>query len=92
MLTAHVAIVSEESKITAAELTSVAGALSKQVSRDFGPIWEVNADVAAYQRLEDVPLDYWPIIVKVVSKIPGVGKKLADILQKLGDALNKFCG
>jgi hypothetical protein len=64
MLTAHVAIVSEESSITAAELTTVAGALSKQVSRDFGPIWEVNADVAAYQRLEDVPLDYWPIIVK----------------------------
>jgi hypothetical protein len=64
MLTAHVAIVSEESKITAAELTTVAGALSKQVSRDFGPLWEVNADVAAYQRLEDVPLDYWPIIVK----------------------------
>ena len=64
MLTAHVAIVSEESRITAAELTTVAGALSKQVSRDFGPLWEVNADVAAYQRLEDVPLDYWPIIVK----------------------------
>ena len=64
MLTAHVAIVSEESSITAAELTTVAGALSKQVSRDFGPLWEVNADVAAYQRLEDVPLDYWPIIVK----------------------------
>jgi hypothetical protein len=64
MLTAHVAIVSEESKITAAELAKVAGALSKQVSRDFGPIWQVNADVAAYERLEDVPLDYWPIIVK----------------------------
>jgi hypothetical protein len=64
MLTAHVALVSEESKITIGELTNVAGALSKQVSRDFGPIWQVNADVAAYQRLEDIPLDYWPIIVK----------------------------
>jgi hypothetical protein len=64
MLTAHVALVSEDSKITPSELSKVAGALSKQVSRDFGPIWEVNADVAAYEKLEDVPLDYWPIIIK----------------------------
>lgn len=64
MLTAHVAIVSDESSITAAELANVAGALSKQISRDFGPIWEVNADVAAYEALEAVPLDYWPIIIK----------------------------
>jgi len=64
MLTAHVALVSEESKIKAGELSKVAGALSKQVSRDFGPLWTVTADVAAYDRLEDVPLDYWPIIVK----------------------------
>ena len=64
MLTAHVALVSEESKISTAELSKVAGALSKQVSRDFGPIWKVNADVAAYETLEEVPLDYWPIIVK----------------------------
>lgn len=64
MLTAHVALVSEESKIKATELAKVAGALSKQISRDFGPIWKINADVAAYEQLEDVPLDYWPIIVK----------------------------
>jgi hypothetical protein len=55
MLTAHVALVSEESKITMGELTNVAGALSKQIARDFGPIWEVNADVAAYARLVDMP-------------------------------------
>jgi hypothetical protein len=64
MLTAHIALVSEESSISAAELRKVAGALSKQISRDFGPIWEVTADVASYQQLEDVPLDYWPIIIK----------------------------
>lgn len=64
MLTAHVALVSEESNITPSELSRVAGALAKQISRDFGPIWKVNADVAAYDRLEDIPLDYWPIIIK----------------------------
>ncbi|MDN3273764.1 hypothetical protein QWJ07_05890 [Frankia sp. RB7] len=64
MLTAHVALVSEESKIKPTELAKVAGALSKQISRDFGPIWKINADVAAYEHLEDMPLDYWPIIIK----------------------------
>jgi hypothetical protein len=64
MLTAHVALVTEESKISYSELSVVAGALSKQVSRDFGPLWHIDADVAAYEKLEDVPLDYWPIIIK----------------------------
>jgi len=32
---------------------------------------------------------YWPKIVAVVRK---VSPKLADILQKIGDALDKFCG
>jgi hypothetical protein len=64
MLTAHIALVSEESRISAAELRKVAAALSKQISRDFGPIWEVTADVVPYQQLEDMPLDHWPIIIK----------------------------
>jgi hypothetical protein len=34
------------------------------VTRDFGPIWNVQANVGAYDSLEDVPLDYWPIIIK----------------------------
>ncbi len=28
-----------------------------------GPIWEVNATVAAFARLEDVPIGYWPVVV-----------------------------
>jgi hypothetical protein len=35
---------------------------------------------------------YWGIIVTVIGKIPGVGAKIADILKKLGEALDKFCG
>jgi hypothetical protein len=50
-------------------LTRVAAALSKQVARDFGPIWSVDATVDAYASLEDVPIDYWPIIL--VSEIQG---------------------
>ena len=64
MLTRHVALVLEESAIELAELTAVAGALQKQVTRDFGPLWNIDADVSAYAKLEDMPLDYWPVIIK----------------------------
>lgn len=64
MLTAHVGIVSEESKISPSELTRVAAALQKQISRDFGPLWKIQANVAAFTSLEDLPLDYWPVVIK----------------------------
>jgi hypothetical protein len=59
----QVALVSEVEAVSADWLTRIAGALQKQVARDFGPIWEVDATVSAYARLEDVPLGYWPLIV-----------------------------
>jgi hypothetical protein len=63
-LTNHVALTVEGGIVPAAELTTVASALSKQVTRDFAPIWNVSATVDAFVRLEDVPVDYWPIIVQ----------------------------
>jgi len=44
-------------------IDSVAAALQKQVTRDFGPIWKVVATVNAFASLDDVPLGYWPILV-----------------------------
>jgi len=67
----HVALVSEESSIDLAELMQVAAALQKQVVRDFGPIWKVNADVTAFPTLESLPLDYWPIVIKDDIGAPG---------------------
>ena len=64
MLTRHVALVSEESRITMRELSGVAAALQKQATRDLGPIWQVEATVTSFEQLDDLPLDYWPIIVK----------------------------
>jgi hypothetical protein len=64
MLTRHVALVSEESSISMSELMEVAAALDKQATRDLGPAWGVQATVTACSRLEQVPLDYWPIIIK----------------------------
>ena len=64
MLNRHIALVSETEAVDFAELAAVAAALQKQVIRDFGPIWRVEADVAAFANLEHMPLDYWPIIIK----------------------------
>lgn len=64
MLSRHIALVSEAPEIEFAQLAGVAAALQKQATRDFGPIWGVQANVGAYARLEDIPLDYWPIVVK----------------------------
>jgi hypothetical protein len=64
MLTRYVGLVSEESSVSMSELTKVAAALQKQATRDFGPLWKIEASVNAFHQLEDLPLDYWPIIIK----------------------------
>ncbi len=62
-LTQQLALVPEGVNLNMSELTRVASALSKQVTRDFAPIWNIHATVDAFASLEDVPSDYWPMIV-----------------------------
>jgi hypothetical protein len=62
-LSAHVALVAYQVPIEQVDLMRVAGAISKQVTRDFGPIWKVNATVDAFASLDEVPADYWPVVV-----------------------------
>src|SRR5437763_707702 len=62
----HVALVPDDNiggAISPSVLNKVAAALQKQATRDFSPIWEVNATVNAFSSLDDVPLGYWPILV-----------------------------
>jgi hypothetical protein len=49
--------------VTPGDLERVAAAIQVQVSRDFGPIWGIDATVIAFERLEQVPLGYWPVIL-----------------------------
>src|SRR5262249_3981679 len=57
------------------DLSRVSAALQKQVTRDFSPIWGVQATVDSFGRLEDVPPGYWPIVlVPHVSEGAGVHK------------------
>ena len=64
MLPVYLALVSDIEEVEVSETTEVAAALQKQVTRDFGPIWGVEAVVSAFARLEDVPLGYWPIVLQ----------------------------
>jgi hypothetical protein len=58
-----VALVPYEVDVSASKLTRVASALSKQVNRDFAPLWGVAATVDAFATLEDVEIDYWPVVI-----------------------------
>jgi hypothetical protein len=71
MDTYHVALVSESSSVAFADVTTVSAALNKQVTRDFGPLWNVNATVDAFDKLESVPVDYWPIMIQDDINEPG---------------------
>jgi len=62
-LTPHIALVPDSPSVTLADISPVASAIQKQVTRDFGPIWAINATVDAFEKLEAVPIDYWWIIV-----------------------------
>src|SRR4051794_37735964 len=60
----QLALVSESGQTPASDVQKVAAPLQKQAARDLAPIWEISATVDASTPLEDVPVGYWPIIVK----------------------------
>jgi hypothetical protein len=60
----QLALVSESKLVEMGDLMRVAAALQKQASRDLAPIWNISATVDAFEKLDDVPLGYWPMIVK----------------------------
>ena len=69
MLVHNIALVaeglkSEDAAAVTIEITQVEAALQVQIQGDFSPIWEVSGSVAAFARLEDVPLGHWPLILK----------------------------
>jgi hypothetical protein len=59
----QVALVSESQQIPRGDVSKVAAAVQKQATRDLAPIWDISATVDAFDKLEDVPTGYWPIIV-----------------------------
>lgn len=69
----QMALVSEVEQISQSELSRASAALQKQLTRDFGPIWGIQATIDAFDRLEDVPLPYWPIFVQEDIHVDAAG-------------------
>jgi hypothetical protein len=67
----HIGLVADTTQLSFSELGRVSAALQKQAIRDLGPIWGIQATVDAFSALEDVPVDYWPIIVRDDINTPG---------------------
>jgi hypothetical protein len=66
----HIALTTLSNQVDAAELSQVAAALQTQATRDFGPLWTVDATVDAFA-FSDIPAGYWPIIVQDTIDQPG---------------------
>jgi hypothetical protein len=60
----HIGLVSLTKEISLAQLAPVSAAIQKQISRDFGPLWSVEATVDAFDKLEDVPVGYWHVLLQ----------------------------
>jgi hypothetical protein len=71
MFPRFLALVSETARVSSSELARVAAALNKQATRDITQLWGVQASVDAFSNLEDVPLGYWPLIVRDDIGFPG---------------------
>jgi hypothetical protein len=71
-------LVSESSQIDPGDLTGVSAAVQKQVTRDLVQFWDIKATVDAFPQLEDVPIGYWPIIIKDNIGFNAAGTHLDD--------------
>ncbi len=64
MYTNQIALISQSGQITSSEVSKISAAIQKQITRDFTPIWNIKSSIDAFEKLEDVPAGYWPIIIK----------------------------
>ena len=68
----NLALVVEARRIAPAEVQEVAAALQLQISRDFAPIWEVDATIDGFTSLDRVPPGYWVILVRDNLPMKGI--------------------
>lgn len=68
----NLALVVESRRVQRYEVQEVAAALQRQISRDFAPIWEVDAAIDGFTSLDRVPPGYWIILVRDRLPMKGV--------------------
>jgi hypothetical protein len=70
-LVRQLALVSESQVVPRGDVMKVSAALQKQATRDLAPIWEISATVDVFDKLDDVPVGYWPLRVMDNIDTPG---------------------
>ena len=59
----QVALVPDGVDIDLTDIVRVSAAVQKQVTRDFSPIWDIQATVDGFATLDQIPLGYWPVMI-----------------------------
>ena len=77
-LPVNVGLISQSNSVPLRDLVLVAAALQKQVVRDFGPIWRIDGTVDAFETLDDLPLGYWPVVIRDDIGFQAAGIHLDD--------------
>jgi hypothetical protein len=92
----QVALVSVVPAVPATMVMRISAALQKQATRDLAPIWEISATVDAFDKLADVPVGTWPIIIG--GRVPpGAGGFHTDkngqplAIVRASDDINVLC-
>jgi hypothetical protein len=74
----HLALVSESQQVPSSALAAVAAALQVQVLRDFAPEWGITATVDAFETLDQVPVSYYPMIIRDNLPVQAAGIHLDE--------------
>jgi hypothetical protein len=83
MATQHLAVISQTAALDPALLAQATAAIQKQVTNDFGPIWDVTATVDDFATLDDKPLGYWPVVIRDDIHADAAGVHLSDDTERV---------
>ena len=74
MLIQQVGIVRQTAGLSEEELLELSAAIQKQVTRDFGPLWGIDATVDPSLSLDRVPVGYWRVLIvdDTNEPVPGI--------------------
>jgi hypothetical protein len=88
MFPIRIGLASRSATVGLPDLTKVANAINLQVTRDFGPIWNVNATVVALPNPDAVPPGIWPVFILDQIEVKGaLGFHLTNANQPFANVL-----
>jgi hypothetical protein len=79
----HIAVISQTPALSLDRLSLATAAIQKQVTDDFGPIWNVTATVDCFPTLEAKPHDYLPVVIRENVGVTAVGVHLSDDAERV---------